>query len=121
MLSVLPVTDNSELSEIYKSANIQLTENAGAVVAKNGNEVLGLCLFTLKNNITINYLAPADDLMLADGILHSALHVAECNGVFTACYSNTAPINVLKKLDFILDEAEKTLKIEKLHQGCHGC
>lgn len=121
MLSILPVTDNSELCEIYASANMPLTENAGAVVAKNGNEILGLCLFTLKENITVSYLEPAEDLMLADGILRSALHVAECNGVFTAYYSNTAPINVLKKLDFISDEAEKTLKIEKLHQSCHGC
>lgn len=121
MLSILPVTDNSELCEIYKTANIPLTENSGAVVAKDGNETLGVCLFTLKENVTINFLEPANDLMLADGILRSALHVAECNGVFTAYYSNTAPINVFKRLDFISDEAEKSLKIEKLHQSCHGC
>ncbi len=122
MITVIPLKDIVEIKNIYAQYNYPFTENSGVTVAKCGDEFLGCCLYEIdKEKIIINFLTPQNDIMLIDGILRSALHIADFRGITDAFYSQTAPIDVFKKLDFIKNEQEKSLKIEKLHQSTCSC
>ena len=120
-IEIKPLYDES-LIDFYFQKQLNITENCGCVVAKNGDEFLGYCAYVLdKQSITITALAEFSDLFMADGILRSALHVADYRGITKAFYTKDAPGELFKKLDFIKNEQENTLKIEKLHQKCCGC
>lgn len=122
MISVLPIKDAEELSALYNKCNMPLDINSGATVARSGDTVLGACLYTLtEEKIVINLLYPTNDIMLADGILRSALHVADFRGITSAFYSETAPEQLFRTLDFIENEPEKSLKIHKLHESSCKC
>lgn len=119
MISVRPVIDSSLLADILSKSGVAPAPDLGAVCAFNNDEIIGYCVYSLnETSMTVKYLFPTDDFMLADGILRSALHVADFKGIDRAYYSETAPLSVLEKLGFIKDSAEKTLKIEKLHKSC---
>ena len=121
MIEILPERNNSVLAPLYNEKGITLGENCIAAIAKSGSEVLGYCLFELtEDKLTVFALEPQNDIMLADGILRSALHVGVANEVMTAYYADTAPENLFKKLGFIGEE-ERSLKVEKLFQSCKGC
>ena len=116
-----PLYENS-LTDFYAKKNLKIEDNIGCVVAMNNGEMLGYCSYILdEQSITITALAEFPDLFMADGILRSALHVADYRGITQALYSKEAPIDIFRKLDFIKNEQESTLKIEKLSQKCCGC
>lgn len=122
MITVIPIKDINDIKELYSEFNKPFSENAGVTVARNGEEILGCCFYNLdEEKIIINYLTPENDIMLADGILRSALHIADYRGINAAFYSETAPINLFKTLDFIKNEQEMSLKIEKLHESSCSC
>lgn len=119
MISVLPSKDKSETENLFKKHNIETDCNSGCVIARTGDNVLGYCLYGLDSKtITVYAVEPQNDLMLADGILRSALHVAAERFVLDAHYTETAPAKLFKKLGFIKDESDKSLDIDKLFGGC---
>ncbi len=119
MISISPVTDKELLSDLYNKNNIEPNINSSAVAAMFSNECLGYCLFDLdEKSIIIRFLFPQDDLMLADGILRSALHVAAERSAMNAFYSDTVSEETLEKLQFISDKDNKKLDIDKLFGGC---
>ena len=121
MIEILPERSKSVLAPLYIQKGIDLCENRMAAIAKAGDEVLGYCLFELTNErLTVFALEPQNDIMLADGILRSALHVGVANEVMNAYYESSAPENLFKKLGFIGEEP-MSLKVEKLFQSCTGC
>lgn len=121
MIEILPERNASLLEPLYNEKGLDMTENSMAVIARAGKEVLGYCLFELTNEkLTVFALDPENDIMLADGILRSALHVGVANEVMTAYYSETAPEGLFKKLGFLGDEPS-SLRVEKLFQSCKGC
>ncbi len=122
MINVSPITDTSLLCDFCENNGIEFMQNRGVTVAKDGEEILGFCAYILTfDSITITHLSPEEDVMLADGILRSALHIADFRGIINAYYADTAPINLFSQLGFITSEKEKTLKIEKLHESCCSC
>ncbi len=122
MITVLPVNNAEELEAIYNQYHMPLNVNSGATVARAGDDVLGCCLFDIDTEkIVITALEPVNDIMLADGILRSALHIADYRGISEAYYSDTAPLDLLCTLDFIKNREEKSLKIEKLHESACNC
>ena len=121
MITVAPVKDENEIKEYYKKAGINADDCAGCVAAKSGGAVLGFCLYTLtEKGITVLFVAPDDDLSLADGILRSALHVAASRGAMDARYEGEKTEVLLSKLGFILDKNSKKVDIDKLFCGCGG-
>ena len=122
MLTVLPVNSADELCKIFNKSGFEYNQTSGCVVAKNGSEVLGKCLYYITDDrIIVLLLEPLDDIMLADGILRSALHVADFRGITDAVYADTAPVQLFKTLGFIKNSTEKSLLIEKLHESCCNC
>ena len=121
MITVAPLKEREEIAAFFEKAGINLTENAGCVAAKAGDEVLGFCLYSLtENGITVLYIEPKNDLPLADGILRSTLHVAASRSAMDARYEGGQNGELFSKLGFVLDKADKKLDIDKLFRGC-GC
>ncbi len=122
MLTVKPEKNPNAVKDLFLQKNIPYTAHAMAVLAKEGEEQVGCCLFTVNGGIaTILDLEPQEDFFLADGILRSALHVALCNGVTDAFYDNLALEPFLLKDRFIKNQEIKQLEIEKLFSSCCNC
>ena len=121
MIEIKPIADRKKVEQLFIKNDISLTDNSSGVYALCGEEILGYCLFDLnEKGITVFALYPQDDVLLADGILRSALHVASERSAMDARYADTAPVELLDKLGFITDKRTKTLDIDKLFGGC-GC
>ncbi len=122
MLTLAPMVDKATVYKIFSEKGIVTSEFSGCVIAKNGDEILGLCLYELTaKKITVQYIEPLDDIPLADGILRSALHVAAERSVMNAFYADTVPEDFLKKIGFIKDAEQKALDIDKLFKSCSSC
>ena len=122
MIEIKTVQSFDELKKLYERRNIEFKDFCMAIRAVDNDEELGVCLFSLTpNGIYIKDLEPKDDLSLADGVLRSALHVAAFHNVSKAYYEDTAPNEIFKRLGFILDEAQKTLNINKLFESGCSC
>ena len=72
MLFLAPMTDKEEIENVFLEKGIAFGEFSGCVTAKNGDELLGLCLYDLDaKKMTVHYIEPLNDIPLADGILRS--------------------------------------------------
>ena len=115
MIEIHPLRDGDRLAKLYNEKGIKFTDDSIAVVAHSNDEILGCCLFDLTlEKGTVHHIEPADDIMFADGILRSALHVCVENGVFSVFYSESAPIKLIEKLGFIKNDEGKQLNVDKL-------
>ena len=122
MLTLAPMAEKKKIAELFNEKGISLSEFSGCVTAKNGDEVLGLCLYELTDKkITVQYIEPLNDIPLADGILRSTLHVAAERSVMNAFYADTVPEQFFEKLNFIKEREEKSLNIDKLFESCCSC
>ena len=119
MITVFPSDNKEEIQRIFSQHSLAADEYSGVVCARFNDEVLGCCLYSLyEKSICILDVEPKDDIMLADGILRSALHIAARRGIGDAYYSEKAPEEVFSKLGFIKDRSERKLDIDKLFSGC---
>ena len=122
MIEIHPLRDTVKLAELYKSADVIMNELSMAVVASDRDEILGFCLFEMNDNsVLVHSLEPQNDTYFADGILRSALHVGVENGKQTAFYSENAPENLFKTLNFIKNAENKELNVDKLFSSCQSC
>ncbi|MBE6733011.1 MAG: hypothetical protein E7561_03340 [Ruminococcaceae bacterium] len=123
MITVSPEKDKQRIKELFLENDLEFLENSCAVIALCDDEVLGCCLYDLyeesDRKIVVHKVFPDSDIMLADGILRSALHVAAERSIMDAFYSDSAPKELFLKLGFIKSEPEKRLDIDKLFGGCN--
>lgn len=120
MISVIPCREKGKIEELFKKHNLCVDDFSGCVIASQNEDVLGYCLYNLSpKEMTVFAVEPQSDIPLADGILRSALHVAAENFVFDAFYDDCAPIDLFRTLQFIKNEDEKRLNIDKLFGGCN--
>lgn len=121
MISLKPSKDKIQIAEFFKKHGLATDEFSGCVTAIEKDIIIGYCLYRLDDkSMTVFAIEPQSDIMLADGILRSTLHVAAENFILDAFYSDDAPIGLFKNLDFVKNENEKRLNIDKLFGGC-GC
>lgn len=122
MIALAPISDKDEINRLFLENGLEFSEISGCVKAKCGEEVLGFCLYNLdKNGMTIYKIIPENDLMLADGILRSTLHVAAERSIMNAFYSGEDTEGICDKLGFIVDREEKRININKLFESCCSC
>ena len=120
MITLMPERDKDTVKDIFKSKSIEYNENSGCVLAKSGEEILGMCLYYLDNkSMTILHIEPKDDIMLLDGILRSTIHVATENFVLDIKYADKTYEETFEKLGFIKDKTAKSLDADKLFKGCN--
>ena len=120
MIRLSPLTDENLISAYFEKCGISFSQTSGCLTAAAGDEVLGFCLYDLEKCMTVLHLSPQNDLMSADGILRSTLHIAVEKGI-TDAFCDPALAEFCRKLDFIENDSENRLAIGKLFQSCHGC
>lgn len=121
MITLKTVEEKDEAKALFEKENLEFCEFSDCLCAKDREEVLGYCLFDIKDNImTIRAIEPQNDLMLLDGILRSTLHIAASRNLTEAVYTDKAPEKIFRTLGFVKEENK--LNIAKLYEsGCSGC
>ena len=121
MITLKTVEEKQEAKVFFEKENLDFTEFSDCLCAKDKEEILGYCLFDIKDNImTICAIEPQSDLMLLDGILRSTLHIAASRNLKEAVCGEKVPVNIFKTLGFLTQENK--LNIAKLYEsGCSGC
>ncbi len=121
MITLAPSKDNEYIRLKFAESGIEFSEDSGCVTALQGEELIGFCLYNLsEEKIEILKIHPEKDIMLADGILRSTLHVAAERSIMNAfCSENCAEL--CRKLDFIKKEEDLSLQIDKLFKSCSSC
>lgn len=121
MLYLGPIP-KEEVKSFYVKRQLEYNENSACVCCKEGEKILGFCLFDLeKDKFVAKYIKPLEDVALADGILRSSLHVAAERNVLNAFYAETIPEEFLEKIGFIKDKSQKRLDIDKLFKSQCSC
>ena len=121
MLVLKPTDDKNLIKEYCEKDNIPFSNASNLLLATDRDEVLGYCLFDIDKVLTVHTINPVEDVFLLDGILRSTLHVGCEMGIVDAFYSDAAPIDKIKLLNFIKDADEKRLDVDKLFGSCCGC
>ena len=117
----LKTTEREEAKVFFEKEGITFLDYSNCLCAKDGDEVLGYCLFDInKGEMIIHAIEPQNDLMLLDGVLRSTLHIASSRNLEKAIWTEKAPEKLFKTLGFVTEE--NTLNIKKLHEsGCSCC
>lgn len=119
MVEVLVCNDSLITDKLFKSANMNKSENSFCIRAMYNDECLGFCIFEIKGKeLTVLYIEPLNDCYLADGLLRTALHIGSERGVSEAFYGDRVDIELLKKLKFLENSKEKRLKFQNLFSEC---
>ena len=122
MLQVLVCTDEIIVKNLFEQNELTKNSNSFALRALSGEEMLGFCLFEISGDkITVLYLHPENDRLLADGLLRSTLHVGCERGVTEAFYGENVSEELLSKIGFIEEKADKKLKLQNLYSDCCNC
>lgn len=121
MISVIPCFDKEKLKELYLKNDTEFSDASSAVLAESSGEILGFCLFDLyEKSALIKKIEPENDIMLADGILRSALHVVSERFITEAHYDKSI-FGIVNRLEFVKDKNERTLDTDKLFKSCKSC
>lgn len=117
----LKTIEKNEAKAFFEKEGIGFNDYSDCLCAKDGNEILGYCLFDIKDDeMTIRAIEPQNDLMLLDGVLRSTLHIAASRNLEKAIWDNKAPEKIFKALGFVTED--NTLNINKLYEsGCSCC
>lgn len=122
MLEILICEDAQITKTLYAEYNIEFNDNSLAIRAMNGAECLGFALFSISGkNETVFAVEPKEDIMLADGLLRSALHVGTERGITDAFYFGSDYEDLYAKINFIENREEKRLKLQNLFTDCCHC
>lgn len=122
MLEILVCDDAKITKELYDSIGLEYNDLSLAIRAMNKSECLGFALFSIDGSSeTVYAVEPKDDMMLADGLLRSALHVGTERGITDAFYSLTEYEELYSKISFIESREEKRLKLQNLFTDCCHC
>ena len=114
MITITPENGKS----LFDVHGLSFREDSGCVIAKDGDKLLGYCLYDLdEKRLVVRYLQ-SDELTLADGVLRAVLNMAVQRGITDAQYDDSAPVSLLEQLHFISDLSKKTLDLDKFFKGC---
>lgn len=122
MIEILVCEDVGITKNLYQNCGIDYNENSLAIRAMNGVECLGFALFLIEGEKeTVFAVEPKEDIMLADGLLRSALHVGTERGITDAFYYGSNYEDLYAKIDFIESSEENRLKLQNLFSDCCHC
>ncbi len=122
MLQVLVCDDEKVVKNLFEQNGLILNDNSFALRALSGEEMLGFCLFEISGDkITVLCVNPEKDRLLADGLIRSTLHVGCERGVTEAFYGEKVSEELLLKIGFIEEKANKKLKLQNLYSDCCNC
>jgi len=116
----LKTVEKQEAMAFFEKESLTYNERSSCLCAKDGDEVLGYCLFDIDSEkMTVRAIEPQNDLMLLDGVLRSTLHIAASRNISEAVWADKSPKKIFKTLGFITEE--NTLNVNKLFESKCGC
>ena len=119
MLEIKVLEDGTKKSELLSAFS---KEQGEIMAASDRGEIIAYTVFSLsEKSAVIEHIVPEDDVMLADGMLRSTIHVALCRGKSEIHYADTVSEKLLDMLKFIKDKDKKLLDHEKLFDSCCSC
>lgn len=122
MVEVLKITDEDVIKSVYATKNIEYNCGDMLIAATENGNIIGQILFSANREaVTLKFAEPSEDILLLDGLVRSMLHFASENCIVKAFYEDTAPVEKLKKLSFIEDFDNKSLKMLGLLGSCANC
>lgn len=123
MIKVQIAEDKILSEKLCKESGFTLTDTRFVMVAEDKGEILAYSVFTIDKNImTLEYLCPEQDALMADAIIRSTLHIAATRGLTEVFYGEKCSEKLLSVLKFIKDKNEKTLDVSRLFEdSCSGC
>ena len=115
--------EKSEALDLFKEKNIGYHESESyALCAKDGDSLLGYCLYDIREGkITVRLIEPEKDILIADGLLRSALFVAANRGIMEAEYEETVSAELIMRLGFSNNKQNNTIDISNLFSSCENC
>lgn len=115
--------EKSETLDLFKAKNITYHETESfAMCAKDGASVLGYCLYDIREGkIIVRLIEPEKDILIADGLLRSALFVAANRGIMEAEYEETVSAELIMRLGFSNNKQNNTIDISNLFSSCENC
>lgn len=119
MITVLPIKEKERIEKLFCEHGLVYSESSCVSEAIENQKCVGLSFYNItESEITVLNIVCENNIFLVDGLLRSTLHVAVCNNIHNAFYNDTAPVEMFKKLNFISDQNEKRLNINKLFESC---
>lgn len=116
MIEIKVITD-AEKSREYLSRHG--AEGKSLLAATDGEEIIAYTIFSVDGKTAeIQYIVPEEDILLADGMIRSTIHVVLSRGALAVHYADSVSEKLLKTLDFILDSEKKLLDSDKLYRAC---
>ena len=95
MIKMTLIKEN-DLESIYSLNGLDFSENSYAVSAADGEEILGICFFSINDTICKIQKISCDDASISDGITRASLNAALNKGAINAEISAEV-LNFLKK------------------------
>ncbi len=121
MIALAPLSDKKEIEKFFKENKIEYNDDSGCVLAIEKENIIGYCLYEITDKgMTVKKISPEKDLMLADGILRSTLHVAAERCIMDA-FCSVECKELCNKLSFIKNDNENRLDIDKLFKSSCSC
>lgn len=122
MLEILVCEDQAVTAALYEERQVRYELGRLAIRAMFGEECLGYCLFAVNGEEeTVFCVEPREDVMLADGLLRSALHVGCERGITAAFYADRDYEPLFRQLHFLEQPEEKRLRLQNLFTDCCHC
>ena len=122
MIKVIKLDSYEATKNAFAEKNISFGAFHFCSAAFDGEKKIGECFYEYKDDcVIIKDIFPKNDFLLIDGILRSVFFVASNNGIEKAVFLNDELTPIFKKLGFLLDEKEKSLKLKKIFETCEGC
>ena len=113
----IKVVENAEKSREILSRHG--AEDKTLLAAADGQEIIAYTIFSVSGKeAKIYFIVPEEDIMLADGMIRSTIHVALSRGATEVYYEDTVSEKLLKTLNFILDSEKRLLDSDKLYRAC---
>lgn len=116
MLEIKVLEDNAKKAELLS----RFQKKQGEIMAAfDKGEIIAYTVFSLlEKSAVIEHIVPEEDIMMADGMLRSTIHVALCRGKGEVFYADTVSEKLLDTLKFVKDKDKKLLDHEKLFGSC---
>lgn len=116
-------TTNENGQAVCNSLGLEYIEGETTVLlATEKDKQIGSCVYDVKGDVmTLRDITPADDYVMADSLLRSALFVAANKGIFNVCWAEKVSADLVLKLGFVKNITNCSIDVTNLFSSCENC
>ncbi len=121
MVEIKKIPQNDAEAQ-FATAGLAFGESCFAIAAKDGEAVIGLCLFRqTESEMVILHISPDGDFAMADGMLRSALFIAANAGITDVFWDGNVKDELIKRLGFVKNITNRSIDVTNLFSSCENC